>query len=213
MELDPRYVAAARGAAAVLATGVAQGWSTDPKADYAESIRLCRMALDIDDTDPDTLAQWGRGLGFISNDYQSAKDMVDRAVAINPNSAFAWTQRGWAYRYMKEVGEALNSFERAMRLNPLDPLLYDTLTGVTSAHIVAARDEEAAVQAKKALALNPRFTSAHRCLAAALAYLGRQEEAEEAASVLMQIEPTFRINNWAVYGGQWQGERLAGLPE
>ena len=180
---------------------------------------MCRLALDIDDTDPDTLAQWGRGLGFISNDYETAKDMVDRAVMINPNSAFAWTQRGWAYRYMKRIDEALNSFKHAIRLNPLDPFLYDTLTGVASALIVEGRDEEAASQAKKALALNPRFTSAHRCLAAALAYLGRNAEASEAAAALLEIEPSFRINSWATYGGQWQGQRfldglrLAGLPE
>ena len=43
----------------------------------------------IGDGLPDTLAQWGRGLGFILDDYETAKDMVDRAVMINPDLAFA----------------------------------------------------------------------------------------------------------------------------
>jgi adenylate cyclase len=219
LEMDPRYTAAVRLAAEVFGLRVAQGWSKDVKSDYAESLRLGRSALEIDDTDPDSLAQWGRGLAAFSNDYEAAKDMVDRAVGLNPNSARAWTQRGWTYRYMKNVDEALNSFNRAIRLNPLDPTLYDTLTGVASTLIVAGRDEEAATQSRKALALNPRFTSAYRCLAAALAYLGREAEAKEAAAALLTIEPSFSINKWANYGGQWQGQRfldglrLAGLPE
>ena len=145
--------------------------------------------------------------------------MVDRAVTFNANSAYAWTVRGWTYRYMRSTDEALSSFERAIRLNPLDPMLFDTLTGVASTLILVGRDEEAAVYAGKALALNPRYTSAHRVLAAALAYLGRETEAKEAAAALLAIEPLFNTGKWATYGGQWQGQRfldglwLAGLPE
>jgi adenylate cyclase len=219
LDIDPRYTAAARLAAEVLGIKVAQGWSTDVKADYAESFRLGRLFLEIDGTDPDSLAQWGRGVAAFSNDYEAAKDAVDRAVALNPNSARAWAHRGWTYRYMKMAEEALTSFERAIRLNPLDPLLFDALTGVASTLIIVGRDEEAVLRARRAIGLNPRFTSAHRCLVAALAYLGRDAEAKQAAAALMDIEPSFSIRKWANYGGQWQGQRfldglrLAGLPE
>ena len=219
LDLDARYIAALRLAAEVLGIKVAQGWSTDVQADYAEAFRLGRLALEIDDTDPDTLSQMGRGLAAFLNEYENAKDMVDRAVALNPNSARAWSERGWAYRYMKEADEALKSFDRAIRLNPIDPKRYDTLTGIASTLITVGRDEEAVAQARRAIAANPRFTSAHRCLAAALAYLGRESEAKAASAALLEIEPSFRIGKWAAYGGQWQGQRfldglrLAGLPE
>ncbi|MCG2645802.1 MULTISPECIES: adenylate/guanylate cyclase domain-containing protein [Bradyrhizobium] len=109
LDMDSRYTAAARLAAEVLGVKVAQGWSSDVKADYAEAFRLGRLALTIDDTDPDSLAQWGRGVAAFSDDYDAAKDAVDRAVALNPNSARAWTNRGWTYRYMKDVDEAVTS--------------------------------------------------------------------------------------------------------
>ena len=219
LEIDPRYGTAARFAGELLGMRTAQGWSTDVKADYSAAFRFCRQALEIDDTDADALAQWGRGLGFMTDDYQGAADFVDRAIAINPNSARAWSYRGWAYRYMRHADEALLSFEKAIRLNPLDPTLFDTLTGLASTLILACRDEEASIQARKALALNPRFTAAHRCLAASTAHLGREREARDAAAALMEIEPSFRITAWAQYGGPWQGSRLldglrlAGLPE
>lgn len=219
LQLDPRYSAAVRLSADMLGLRPAQGWSKDVKSDYADAMRLGRRALEIDDADPDTLAMFGRGTGAFTNDYATAKEMVDRAVELNPNSARAWSERGWTYRYMKKAEEALLSFERAIRLSPVDPRLYDTLTGMASALIFLCRDDEAAAKARKALALNPRFTSAHRCLAAALAYLGRSVEAKEAAASLLEIEPSFRVNAWANYGGQWQGQRfldglrLAGLPE
>ena len=162
LDMDPRYTAAARLAAEVLAVKVAQGWSTDVKADYAEAFRLGRLAPAIDDTDPDSLAQRGRGVAAFSDEYDAAKDAVDRAVALNPNSARAWTNRGWTYRYMKNANEAVTSFERAIRLNPLDPMLYDTLTGLASALIVADRDEEAAAQARKALGLSQLIQLSHR---------------------------------------------------
>jgi adenylate cyclase len=219
LQMDPRYSAAIRLAADIHGLRPAHGWSQDVRLDYADAMRFGRRALEIDDADPDTLAMFGRGTAAFTNEYDTAKEMVDRAVELNPNSARAWSKRGWAYRYMKKADEAFISFERAIRLSPVDPRLYDTLTGVASTLIMLSRDDEAAARARRALALNPRFTSAYRCLAAALAYLGRGAEAKQAANALLEIEPSFRINAWANYGGRWQGQRfldglrLAGLPE
>ena len=55
-----------------------------------------------------------------SGDFDTAKEMVDRAVASNPNAAFAWGLRGWAYRVAGKPEEAIRSFERALRLSPFD---------------------------------------------------------------------------------------------
>ena len=219
LDIDARYGAAALLAASAIGYNVAQGWSTDVKSDYAESTRLGRLALEIDENDSETLAQMGRGTAAFTDDYASAADFVNRAVVLNPNAASAWNHRGWVYRYIGGPKEALLSFERAIRLSPLDPMLYDTYTGVASTFITVGRFDEAVSEAKKALRQNPLFTSAYRCLAAALAYLGRDAEAKEAAARLLEIEPNFRISKWVGYGSRWQGEkfieglRLAGLPE
>ncbi len=57
----------------------------------------------------------------------------------------------------------------------------------------------------------------YRCLASALAHLGCEAEAREAAAGLLELEPSFRISEWTAV--RWlpqiyiDGVRKAGLPE
>ena len=81
------------------------------------------------------------------------------------------------------------------------------------------RFDEAVSAAKKALRQNPFFPFAYRCLASALAHLGREAEAREAVADLLELEPNFRISERAAHGGGSRlqlcidGLRKAGLPE
>jgi tetratricopeptide (TPR) repeat protein len=88
-------------------------------------------------------------------------------------------------------------------------------------HFHAGRFEQAAHAAYRAVQANPRHSITHVQLAAALARLGRLDEAKAAAARVLELHPTFR------YGRQFQGVnctpalaaslgaalRAAGLPE
>jgi adenylate cyclase len=180
-------------------------------------MRLLRLALSIDRNDPEALSVLGRNMAFFSGDFDAAREMVDRAVAFNPNAAIAWAQRGWTYQIAGQAEEAIRSFERAIRLSPFDPLLFSTLTGMSAAFIGLGRFDEAVATAKKAGRMNQLYAGAYRCLASALAHLSREAEAIEAAAGLLKLEPNFRISKWTE--GRWQtqmyidGLRKAGLPE
>ena len=145
--------------------------------------------------------------------------MADRAVALNPNSFIAWHCRGWVYRNAGLPEEAIRSFERAIRVSPVDPLLHRTFTGMGYAFVELRRFDEAIVAAKKALRQNPFFPPAQRCLASAFAHLGRDAEAREAAARVLELDPAFTISSWIARGGQSnatlmiEGLRKAGLPE
>jgi len=219
LELDPRYGAAASLAAGCHMANIGQGWSSDPASELAAGAKLIGLALSIDANDSDALSIAGRATAYFSGDFDNAKDMVDRAVALNPNSSLAWEQRGWAYEYAGQHEEAIQSFERAIRLSPLDPLLYSTLTGMSLALVCLGRFEDAVTTARKALHKNPNFSSACRSLVSALAHLGREEEAKDAAARLLEVDPKFRISEWVNRGRAWrsplyiEGIRKAGLPE
>ena len=57
-------------------------------------------------------------------------EMADRAVALNPNSFQAWNCRGQVYRIAGLPEEAVRSFERAMRMSPVDPGLHLSFVGM-----------------------------------------------------------------------------------
>ena len=159
-------------------------------------------------------------MGTLRFDFETATEMVDRAVALNSNSAFVWNQRGYLYQGSGQAEEAIRSFERAIRLSPLDPMNFMAFAGLASAFIRQERFDEAVAAAKKSLRKSHQtFTGAYRCLAAALAQLGREAEAKEAAVRMLELDPNFRISEWMPGGGRWQspqfieGLRKAGLPE
>jgi adenylate cyclase len=219
LELDPGFGRAAALAGECHARQVLWAYAIDPQFERNEAVRLLRLALSVDDSDPDTLAWAGFTLAYMIGDREGSIELADRAVALNPNSFLAWTNRGWVHQSAGLPEEALPSFERAIRVSPVDALLYQTLTGMGYALIELGRFDEAIVAGKKAQRQNPSFPITYRCLASALAHLGRDAEARDAAARLLQLDPSFTISHWIARGGQSnsklliEGFRKAGLPE
>jgi adenylate cyclase len=219
LELDPRFGLVAALAGACHMRNVVWGYAVDPQFERREAVRLLRWALSVDDGDPDTLAVAAVISAFMVGDSESEIEMADRAVALNPNSYLAWHSRGWVYEVAGLPEEAVRSFERAIRMSPIDPLLHRTFLGMGSALIELRRFDEAIVAGKKALRQNPSFAPACRCLASAFAHLGRDAEAREAAARLLEVDPAFTIS--ARMGRVRrshvklliEGLRKAGLPE
>jgi adenylate cyclase len=219
MELDPWFGLAAALAGFCDMRNVVWGYSTDPQFDGKEAVRLLRLALSVDDGDPETLAFAAIISAFMVGDSETEIEWADRAVALNPNSFSAWHYRGWVCINAGLPEEAVRSFERAMRMSPVDPRLHFTFAGMGCAFTELRRFDEAIVAGKKAHRLNPAYSGAYRCLASAFAHVGRDAEAREAAAGLLEVDPAFTISAWIARGGQTnsklltEGLRKAGLPE
>ena len=221
LEIDPRFGSAASVAAWSHFQIIVQGWASDLKSESDETLRLARLTFAIDPNDPETLATVGRMTGYFTSDFKTAIDQVNQSVALNPNLASSWSRRGWTY-LSAEVNpeEAMLSFERFIRVNPRDPLLFVNLTGMAIALIELGRFDEAVEIANRALRQNQTYALTYLSLAAALAQLGRQAEASEAVARLLELNPGFQISEWTsrapghVKSKQFvTGLRLAGLPE
>jgi adenylate cyclase len=222
LELDPRFGLVAALAGVCHMRYVLWGYATDPQFDREEAVRLLRLALSIDDGDPDTLAWAAIISAFMVRDCGSESEMADRAVALNPNSFFAWVNRGWVYQTAGLPEEAVRSFERAIRMSPIDPLLHIAFAGMGYAYVELRRFDEAIVAGKKAQRQNPSYSITYRCLASAFAHLGRDAEAREAAARVLELDPAFTISALFTRApglGQLgtkeliEGLRKAGLPE
>ncbi|WP_234683454.1 winged helix-turn-helix domain-containing tetratricopeptide repeat protein [Bradyrhizobium monzae] len=219
LEIDPRYGFAATLAAECHIRNVRQGWAADPKSEIAEGFRLLRFALNIDGNATLALSMLGRATASFSADFDTAVEMVDRAVALNPNSFRAWEERGWTHLTVGQPEEAIRSFGRRIRLSPFDPLLFATFAGMSMALIGLGRFDEAISAAKKAARQNPLFPFTYRCLASALAHREREAEARQAVATLLELDPDFRISKRVAPGdllglrSYIDGLRKAGVPE
>jgi TolB-like protein/Flp pilus assembly protein TadD len=219
LELDPGFGFVAALAGLCHMRNVVWGYAVDPQSDRKEAVRLLRLALSLDGSDPETLAVAAVISAFMVGDCESEIEMADRAVALNPNSFTAWSSRGHVYRVAGLPEEAVRSFERAIRMSPVDPGLHTRFGGMAMAFIELRRFDEAIVAGKKALRQNPSFSVAHRCLASAFAHLGRDAEAREAAARVLETDPGFTISAWIARGGMShaklliEGLRKVGLPE
>jgi adenylate cyclase len=219
LELDHRFGIVAALAGVSHSTNVILGFAVDPHFERREAVRLARLALSLDDHDPEILAWAAVTSAFMVGDAESEIEMADRAVALNPNSCHAWGPRGHVYRIAGLPEEAVRSFERAMRMSPVDPTQYMALVGMGMAFIELRRFDEAIVAGKKGQRQNPAYPAAYRCLASAFAHLGRDAEAREAAARVLELDPTFTVSAWIARGGQsnmkllTEGLRKAGLPE
>jgi adenylate cyclase len=219
LELDPGFGVAAALAGSCHGLNVLLGYAADPEFERKEAVRLLRLALSDDDDDPEKLAWASLISAYMVGDSEGAIEMADRAVALNPNLYWAWSCRGHVYRIAGLPEEALRSFERAIRMSPIDPLLHRAFVGMGYAFIELGRLDEAIVAGKKAQRQNPSFSSAYRCLASAFAHLGRDAEAHDAAARLLETDPAFTISAFIARGGQSntklliEGLRKAGLPE
>jgi adenylate cyclase len=98
LELDTRFSLVAALAAQCHMRNVVWGYAVDPLFDRKEAVRLLRLALSVDDSDPETLAFAAITSAYMVGDFECETEMADRAVALNPNSFLAWSSRGHVYR-------------------------------------------------------------------------------------------------------------------
>src|SRR5262249_6294621 len=195
IELDPDFASAYGIAAWCYFWRRANGWMTDPAKDSAETSRLAGKAADLGKDDAVALAFSGLALFYVVGDLDMSLTMVDRALLLNPNLAAAWNTSGLLRATVGDPDTGIEHMERAVRLNPLDPLIFLTLTWSAFAHFVASRYDQASRLAERASGEQPHFVNALRVAAATNALAGRLGEARGCIDRALRLDPGMRISN------------------
>lgn len=221
IEIDPNFASAYGMAAWTYVNSKSNGWVVDPLHESAEGERLARRAVELGRDDAVALASGGFALVFIAGNHDGIA-FIDRALALNPNMAAAWYLSSRMRIWVGEHEVAVAHAARAMRLSPLDPLLFGMQHTLALAHFMAGRYDEALSWEQGALREKPNFLPSLRLVAAINALTGRIEEAQKIMTRVRQLDPALRISNirdWlsasrlediARYA---EGMRIAGLPE
>ena len=220
-EIDPNFATAHGMSAYCYVWRKANGWVTETKQETAAAEVAARKAARLGLDDAIALAQAGFALAFVAANLDDGAALIDRALNLNPNLAAAWRFSGYVRVFLGDPDLAIQHLERAIRLSPLDPLIFIVQNGIVLAHFFAGRYEEALDWAQRALRQNPNYAAALIMAAVSGALAGRNEDRDKAVARLRELDPQVRIANFA---GMWplrragdhaafeQGLRLTGLP-
>jgi adenylate cyclase len=163
-------------------------------------------------------------IGLAGGDLNEAIALVDRALALNPNSAEAWAQSGLLHAYMGEGETALDCLNRSVQLSPLYPWVNWQSNAFALAHFAAGRYEDALVWIERQLRDWPNHVVFLKHKAATLALLGRSDEGREVIERLRALVPGLTVSRLRgieailfrhapVFNARLEGLRRAGLPE
>ena len=223
IELDPDFALAYGMAAWCYGLRKLYGWMTDRAQEIAETAMLARRAMALGTEDAAALAAGGVALAYVVGDLDDGAAFIDRALALTPNLAAAWSYSGWARLWLGEPDTAIEHLARAMRLSPIDAVMILMQATTAHAHFLAGRYDLASSWAGMTLRDQPDHLVALRVAAASNALAGRIEQAQKALARLRQLDPALRVSNLKDRIGpyrrpedlarQEEGLRKAGLPE
>ncbi|MDQ3558211.1 MAG: hypothetical protein M3453_03305 [Pseudomonadota bacterium] len=188
LAIDPDYPLALSLAGWCHAQRSVYNWAEDIAQSQALARTLAERAAELSGDDPLILAVLGAVHTFVRN-HGTARVLLERALAIDPNAAWAWSRLAWLDNYSDRPEAALEKFERSMRLSPLDPMNFNNYVGMASAHEVAQDYDKAAAFYRRGLEERPHAMWIYRNLASSLSGAGRMEEANDAYAQMMLSYP------------------------
>lgn len=187
----------------------------------AASIRHARSAIIHGQDDALALTWAGFSIGMDGHDRAAAFAALEAALAISPSSALTYILGSVILGWGGEAERAIDWSERGVRLSPFDSWTWAAFDAQAMGHFHRGRYEEAAHAAYRSVQANPAHSITYVQLAAALAKLGRLEEARAAAARVLELHPAFRYSSQflgvncapALAASLGDALRAAGLPE
>ena len=170
-------------------------WSRGEDDDREAAKRLARTAISHGADFPLALAVAGAVRAALTRDHDSALAAVDRATMINPNAAAVLGFDALTRCLCGAYDKAIEHAEKALRLSPMEPLVYHAEVAFGSACLLTGRTEEAVSHARKAIEGNRNFALPYCVLALGSEQLGRREDAAEAIRQLRATAPSFRLGS------------------
>jgi adenylate cyclase len=221
IELDTQMACAYGRAAVCFSSRKLHGWFDDIESDLRETRRLIESAVKFGQHDAGALSDAARVYGYVFLEHETAASLVDRALHLNANLAYAWRTRGSVSAWLGQHDKALMQFDHAIRLNPVDPQNVLIEVFKTFIFVFLGNYEEACHWGTQALIRQPKLGSALRSSCAAYALAGRIEEARDLVRRLNEVDEKLLLNRREYI--PWrreqdiarllEGYRLAGMPE
>ena len=198
--LDPTLSIARAYLATIMIQGIQFGWIRSTRELWATAIGLAESSVRLDPRSSFAF-QILAYLQAIEGHYDAAMDASKRAVELNPYDMGARGVQGFCHFMMGEHRQAIELF--SMAAGNSDPR-YQFAASNAFSHYLLGQYDASLSWAREALYVNPNHLQVLCIRTAALAQLGRTEEAKKAAAVLQTNYPGFTVErhlrnfNWKI---------------
>lgn len=218
-ELAPDYALPKAIAAWCWAQRAAHGFGATPQQDRAHALRLADQAARLAPQDALALSLCSGAL-TLSRKLSEADRLIERALAMEPWSPWAWIRRAWLSAYQGDDEGALRELQITLRAMPFEPLRHLAFIGMGCAHFNAGRYERAVRWVQSGVEAVPESFWAERVLVAGAALAGARSEARRRARKLLHKDGDLTV---ASARAAWpftpsfidrlgEGLRIAGVP-
>lgn len=191
--LDPNDATALAWAAQWHLFCVGQGWALNPTAGMQRAQDLAERAIQLDPEDSRGLTLAGHVRGFLNHRPDEALRLHERAVTANPNLPLTWCLFGLAQTYVGECTEGIRRIRYAQTLSPDDPLDYFHEMALCLSHLLRGDYESASIAGRRAIEINPYFSSSHKVYLAAVGHMDKGQESSISRAKLLELEPGFSV--------------------
>jgi TolB-like protein/class 3 adenylate cyclase len=223
---DPDNVDALVGSARVDELEGALSFVSNPLAAFAAAeVKLTKALSSVPDHPHGHLV-----LGLVEIFTGRAAEGIaecEHALQIDRNLAHAHYAIGIGHSFVGRAEETEAHIGQALRLSPRDPMAYTWMYFAGAAKLQLGIWAEAAAWFRRSIEANRNYPHPHFGLAAALAQLGRLDEAHSAVKAGLAVTPTFAVSRaraaWTAVSDDptylaqlepiLEGLRKAGVPE
>lgn len=222
LQLEPTYALAMAQAAWGHGQRFNRLMSADVETDRRQAIELANAAIALAPDDPSVLVAAGQALLMAGLDEHTDRCafLFHRVLELDPNSAPGWRRLGTLHLQRFEPSKAIEAFERALQLSPLDPMSFYARFGLGEAHLIQGQLEVALRLYQQALSERPRDHLLQRRVCALLAITGELGQACRMAREILATCPHLTLDLIASVSRPtpareivFKGLRLAGFPE
>jgi len=195
LAIDSKYPLALSLAGWCHAQRAVYNWADDVAGSQTLARTLAERAAELSGDDPLILSVLGAVHTIVGN-FGTARVLLERALALDPNAAWAWNRLGYVESVSERPERAIENFERALRLSPLDPMNFNSHAGMAFAYQAALNYDKAVALYRRALEERPHAVWIYRYLASALFDAGRMTEAKETFLQMMRNYPGLTVTKF-----------------
>jgi len=175
---------------------VTRGLTSQPQQQAPVALSHARRARESSDARSLGMAMEGFVQLHLLRDFRGASRLLEEAKLNNPSESLAWLFDGVAHTFLDQAQEALLNSQQAIRLSPMDPLLYYYESLAASSAIIARRYEDAVRLCQHSLRRNRVHAHTHRALITAHWLAGHPQQARSAALALLRLAPEYSVDTF-----------------